>query len=167
MSEVLNSLLLTDVAFVTQKRPSAGITSSHGSPAVRSNSSSNDSAVNSPIFQRIRSAVLRKMLALAKALSSPRNVTRPSSTFEISYPRFRISFFKTASRPKWHGATSSYMLMRQLLRKIRKKGIAPGDPPVSVREKIRTPDTLVRSQVLYPAELHAHVLTTRAIVPFP
>ena len=25
-----------------------------------------------------------------------------------------------------------------------------------VREKIRTPDTLVRSQVLYPAELHAH-----------
>ncbi len=29
---------------------------------------------------------------------------------------------------------------------------------VSVHEKIRTPDTLVRSQVLYPAELHAHVL---------
>ena len=27
-----------------------------------------------------------------------------------------------------------------------------------VREKIRTPDTLVRSQVLYPAELHAHLL---------
>ena len=26
----------------------------------------------------------------------------------------------------------------------------------SVREKIRTPDTLVRSQVLYPAELHTH-----------
>ena len=26
----------------------------------------------------------------------------------------------------------------------------------SVREKIRTPDTLVRSQVLYPAELHVH-----------
>ena len=26
-----------------------------------------------------------------------------------------------------------------------------------VREKIRTPDTLVRSQVLYPAELHAHI----------
>ena len=25
-----------------------------------------------------------------------------------------------------------------------------------VREKIRTPDTLVRSQVLYPAELHVH-----------
>ena len=25
-----------------------------------------------------------------------------------------------------------------------------------VREKIRTPDTLVRSQVLYPAELHTH-----------
>ena len=27
----------------------------------------------------------------------------------------------------------------------------------SVRERIRTPDTLVRSQVLYPAELHAHL----------
>ena len=26
----------------------------------------------------------------------------------------------------------------------------------SVREKIRTPDTLVRSQVLYPAELRTH-----------
>ncbi len=26
----------------------------------------------------------------------------------------------------------------------------------NVREKIRTPDTLVRSQVLYPAELHVH-----------
>ena len=24
-------------------------------------------------------------------------------------------------------------------------------------EKIRTPDTLVRSQVLYPAELHSHI----------
>ena len=28
---------------------------------------------------------------------------------------------------------------------------------INVREKIRTPDTLVRSQVLYPAELHAHI----------
>ncbi len=27
---------------------------------------------------------------------------------------------------------------------------------LNVREKIRTPDTLVRSQVLYPAELHVH-----------
>ena len=27
----------------------------------------------------------------------------------------------------------------------------------NVREKIRTPDTLVRSQVLYPAELHTHI----------
>ena len=26
----------------------------------------------------------------------------------------------------------------------------------SVREKIRTPDLLVRSQTLYPAELHVH-----------
>ncbi len=29
-------------------------------------------------------------------------------------------------------------------------------PVCYVREKIRTPDTLVRSQVLYPAELHTH-----------
>ncbi len=27
-----------------------------------------------------------------------------------------------------------------------------------MRERIRTPDTLVRSQVLYPAELHTHIL---------
>ena len=27
----------------------------------------------------------------------------------------------------------------------------------NVREKIRTPDTLVRSQVLYPAELRTHM----------
>ena len=27
----------------------------------------------------------------------------------------------------------------------------------NVREKIRTPDTLVRSQVLYPAELHTRI----------
>lgn len=39
----------------------------------------------------------------------------------------------------------------------------------NVRERIRTPDTLVRSQVLYPAELHTHTCrrltsTTSAIV---
>ena len=28
---------------------------------------------------------------------------------------------------------------------------------IDVREKIRTPDTLVRSQVLYPAELRTHI----------
>ena len=28
---------------------------------------------------------------------------------------------------------------------------------LNVRERIRTPDTLVRSQVLYPAELHTHI----------
>ena len=33
-----------------------------------------------------------------------------------------------------------------------------------VRERIRTPDTLVRSQVLYPAELHAHALTTSDMI---
>ena len=31
-------------------------------------------------------------------------------------------------------------------------------PVCYVREKIRTPDTLVRSQVLYPAELHTHII---------
>ena len=30
--------------------------------------------------------------------------------------------------------------------------------PISVRERIRTPDTLVRSQVLYPAELRTHII---------
>ena len=29
-----------------------------------------------------------------------------------------------------------------------------------VREKIRTPDTLVRSQVLYPAELRTHIFSS-------
>ena len=37
-----------------------------------------------------------------------------------------------------------------------KKGLAISSP-FSVREKIRTPDTLVRSQVLYPAELRTHI----------
>ena len=29
---------------------------------------------------------------------------------------------------------------------------------ISVREKIRTPGLLIRSQTLYPAELHAHLV---------
>ena len=33
-----------------------------------------------------------------------------------------------------------------------------------MREKIRTPDTLVRSQVLYPAELHAHIYNCYDII---
>ena len=32
-----------------------------------------------------------------------------------------------------------------------------------VYERIRTPDTLVRSQVLYPAELHTHILFTHSL----
>ena len=32
-----------------------------------------------------------------------------------------------------------------------------------MRERIRTPDTLVRSQVLYPAELHTHILLLRIL----
>ena len=35
----------------------------------------------------------------------------------------------------------------------------------NVRERIRTPDTLVRSQVLYPAELLTHVLPQTGIEP--
>ncbi len=31
----------------------------------------------------------------------------------------------------------------------------------NVRERIRTPDTLVRSQVLYPAELHTRMILRR------
>ena len=34
-----------------------------------------------------------------------------------------------------------------------------------MREKIRTPDTLVRSQVLYPAELHTLIIVSTT-VPF-
>lgn len=33
---------------------------------------------------------------------------------------------------------------------------------INVREKIRTPDLLVRSQTLYPAELRAHAVITRS-----
>ena len=33
---------------------------------------------------------------------------------------------------------------------------------LNVSEKIRTPDTLVRSQVLYPAELHSHIKLTHS-----
>ena len=49
----------------------------------------------------------------------------------------------------------------------RKQGLAPQKKEIQHKtvslychaaEKIRTPDTLVRSQVLYPAELHTHIL---------
>ena len=36
-----------------------------------------------------------------------------------------------------------------------------------VRERIRTPDTLVRSQVLYPAELRTHILFFRRLCSPP
>ena len=42
---------------------------------------------------------------------SPINVTLPSSTSEISYPRSIISRFSTASSPKWHGAINSILLI--------------------------------------------------------
>ncbi len=50
-----------------------------------------------------------------------------------------------------------------------KKGILNlQDAFYSVRERIRTLDLLVRSQTLYPAELHAHMLcyVTRNIMYF-
>ncbi len=37
----------------------------------------------------------------------------------------------------------------------------------NVRERIRTPDTLVRSQVLYPAELHTHIYILNPVRAMP
>ena len=64
---------------------------------------------------RIRSAVRRNTFARHIASSSPINVTLPSSTSEISYPRSIISRFSTASSPKWHGAINSILLILLLL----------------------------------------------------
>ena len=111
MSDGLNSLLFTEDAFVTQNFPSAGIYLSHGSAFILSKSSSNVTALIFPAFRRTRSAVRRNIFARLTASSSPQNVTLPSSTWTISYPRSVISFFKTASRPKWHGATNSILLI--------------------------------------------------------
>ena len=78
---------------------------------ILSKSSSNVTALIFPAFRRTRSAVRRNIFARLTASSSPQNVTLPSSTWTISYPRSVISFFKTASRPKWHGATNSILLI--------------------------------------------------------
>ena len=51
--------------------------------------------------------------------------------------------------------------LRELFIVMNKKRSLEKLPEISyVREKIRTPDTLVRSQVLYPAELRTHILLT-------
>ena len=94
-------------ALATQNLPSCGIYSSHGIAFVPWNSSSKVSARKLPTFKSTRSAVLKNTLARQMASSSPRKVTLPSSTREISYPRSMISFFNTASMPKWHGAINS------------------------------------------------------------
>ena len=48
--------------------------------------------------------------------------------------------------------------LRELFIVMNKKRSLEKLPEISyVREKIRTPDTLVRSQVLYPAELRTHI----------
>ena len=107
MSDGLKSLLLMEDAFATQNFASFGRYSSHGIARVPWNRSSKVSAWKLPTFKSTRSVVLRKILARQIASASPINVTRPSSTWLTSYPRSRISFFMTASRPKWHGTINS------------------------------------------------------------
>ena len=111
ISDGLKSLLLIEDAFVTQNFPSFGIYSSQGKALIPSKSSSNVVAWKRPTCNRTRSALRRKILARQIASASPSNVIRPSSTFVISYPRSYISLFVTASSPKWHGTTNSYVFI--------------------------------------------------------
>ena len=46
--------------------------------------------------------------------------------------------------------------------KEEKKGTTPKNDSLDVRDRIRTHDLLVRSQTLYPAELHAHIICIQA-----
>ena len=110
ISDGLNNLLLIEDAFFTQNFPSSGIYSSHGRFLIPWKSSSKVVALNLPTWIITRSAVRRKILARQTASSSPSNVTLPSSTFVISYPRSYISLFKTASNPKWQGTSKSNVL---------------------------------------------------------
>ena len=48
---------------------------------------------------------------------------------------------------------------------IRKKASANADALISAPEKIRTPDTTVRSRMLYPAELLTHSFLLLAVFP--
>ena len=107
MSDGLKSLLFTLEAFLTQNLPLSGINSSHGSALTPWNNSSKDSAWKLPTLIRILSAVLRQILARHIASASPSKVILPSTDSTTSYPRSIISFFSTASRPKWQGAISS------------------------------------------------------------
>ena len=84
ISEGLNSLDFTLAALVTQNLPSSGMYSSQGRAFVPSNSSSKLSAWKLPILISTRSALRRKMLARHRASSSPRKVTLPSTTSEMS-----------------------------------------------------------------------------------
>ena len=109
ISELLNSLLLTELALVTQNLPFLGIKFSHSRSLVLSNSSVNVSALNCPTLIKIRSVVLKLILARHMASESPTKVTFPSSTDDISYPRSYISLFNTDSR--WQGAINSYVFI--------------------------------------------------------
>ena len=80
--------------------PSGGISCSHAIPFTCWNSSSNVTALNSPIFRRTLSAVRSHRLLFTMALSSPIKVIFPFSEASILYPKFCISRFTTASRPK-------------------------------------------------------------------
>gem|GEM_PF-7045523 len=61
------------------------------------------------------------------------------------------------------------IVLSVLYKTLRKK--EPLRIPFAVRDKIRTRDLLVRSQTLYPAELHVHIyvvyLTTKKILNHP
>ena len=100
ISEGLNNLLFIEVAFATQNFPFNGIYFSHGIFLVFSNNSSKVVALNLATLSKIRSVVLRKILARHIASISPEKVTFPSSTCTISYPKSKISLFNTASSPK-------------------------------------------------------------------
>ncbi len=94
-------------AFATQNFASFGRYSSHGIAAGPLEQFLESLCMKTADFKSTRSVVLRKILARQIASASPINVTRPSSTWLTSYPRSRISFFITASRPKWHGTINS------------------------------------------------------------
>ena len=111
ISDGENNLLFTLAALATQNLPSTGIYSSHASAFVPSNNSSKEVAIKEPTFIKIRSAVLEKTFTRQTASVSPINVTLPSSTLLTSYPKSIISFFSTASKPKWHGAINSNFLI--------------------------------------------------------
>ena len=95
ISDGAKELTLMELAFLTQKRPSQGMYSPPTAvpwfPGTTLLKCSRLKA--SATFNRIRSVVLRKIFARQMASASPRKVTFPSSTWEISHSqRSRISF---------------------------------------------------------------------------